>query len=548
MNRRNFIKNSGLGTLGVAAGGSLIQSCCSSKSSVKWGAHSKPSSLKVYWGDIHNHCNLTYGHGDMQSAFEAAKQQLDFVAVTPHAMWPDIPGKDDPNLQWVIDYHVGAFERLRAGKYDEYLAMAHSYDKPGEFLSFVSYECHSMEHGDHVVLNYDHYAPLVACTSVEELKAKLKGKEVFITPHHMGYQEGYRGYNWNAFSQGDQTPFVEIFSRHGLAESDQGDYNYLHDMGPRVYEGSALYGLEQGYKFGMMGSTDQHAGYPGSYGDGRIGVLSKSLTRKDIWQSLKNRCLYAATGDKIKIDFRINDAVMGELIKGDLRNIYLHVEAENYIDYVDIIKNGRSISRLNGPMETVIPSTDSVRAKLKIDFGWNRSEEPVKWDGTVEVTDGEILQSTPLFRGAAYTSPQQSKIGSNHDLHTTNVNKISNRDSKKVTLELYTTKNPNVLTPAMQGVLLDVNMPKNGKIKAKMNGQEFAYTLQELLEGTKAHFMNGWLSHAIQFNRAAPENAFLVEQVMQDNTPERDTDYYYIRVRQRDGQWSWSTPIWVERA
>ena len=43
------------------------------------------SNLKYFWGDLHNHCNITYGHGDMRSAFEAAKEQLDFVSVTPHA-------------------------------------------------------------------------------------------------------------------------------------------------------------------------------------------------------------------------------------------------------------------------------------------------------------------------------------------------------------------------------------------------------------------------------------------------------------------------------
>lgn len=26
----------------------------------------------------------------------------------------------------------------------------------------------------------------------------------------MGYQTGYRGYNWNFFTEGDQTPFVEM--------------------------------------------------------------------------------------------------------------------------------------------------------------------------------------------------------------------------------------------------------------------------------------------------------------------------------------------------
>jgi len=38
-----------------------------------------------------------------------------------------------------------------------------------------------------------------------------------------------------------------------------------------------------------------------------------------------------------------------------------------------------------------------------------------------------------------------------------------------------------------------------------------------------------------------------VEHYMEDNQPERDTDFYYVRVRQRDAQWAWSTPIWVER-
>ena len=66
-----------------------------------------------YIGDIHNHCNVTYGHGDLEDAIEAAKGQLDFCAVTPHAMWPDIPVMEDPRLSWVIDYHLDVFRRLR---------------------------------------------------------------------------------------------------------------------------------------------------------------------------------------------------------------------------------------------------------------------------------------------------------------------------------------------------------------------------------------------------------------------------------------------------
>ena len=142
----------------------------------------------------------------------------------------------------------------------------------------------------------------------------------------MGYITGFRGYNWKGFKDGDQqTPFVEMFSRHGLAESDMGDYDYLHDMGPRIYEGSVQYGLEQGHKFGLMCSTDQHAGYPGSYGDGRIGVLAPSLNRDDIWNNMGARHIYGITGDKIKIDFSINGAQMGDVIKGGRRDILYSV-------------------------------------------------------------------------------------------------------------------------------------------------------------------------------------------------------------------------------
>ena len=145
MDRRNFIKNTGWSFLGLAASGSLLGSCAAGSKEAKKKMPSA-SDLKMYWGDLHNHCNITYGHGDMRDAFEAAKGQLDFVSVTPHAMWPDIPGADDPRLKWVIDYHTGAFKRLREGGYEKYVAMTNEYNKEGEFLTFVGYEAHSMEH------------------------------------------------------------------------------------------------------------------------------------------------------------------------------------------------------------------------------------------------------------------------------------------------------------------------------------------------------------------------------------------------------------------
>lgn len=502
-------------------------------------------SMNIYFGDIHNHCNLTYGHGDMRDAFEAARQQLDFVSVTPHAAWPDIPGKDDARLSWVIDYHTSAFERLRKTGWKEYVKMTNEYNKEGEFLTFLSYEYHSMKYGDHVALNYRLDAPLVEAASIPDLKDKLKGEKAFVTPHHMGYQEGFRGYNWNFFKE-NKTPFVEIFSRHGLAEEDLGDFPNLHDMGPRNYEGTMLYGLNQGHKFGVIGSTDQHAGYPGSYGDGLIAVVAPTNSRADIWEAMEKRHVYCVTGDKIKLDFRINNAIMGDEIKGNKRNISVKVEGQNFIDYVDIIRNGKRLTRINVPFSSTEPKADLVRAKIKVEFGWNRFEEPVHWLGNLNISEGEIHSVTPCFRGAAYTSPQKDKIGKS-DLHGTLVNRITGRTDKKVELEMFTTKNPNTLTAATQAVILDVTMPRNAKLTANFNGKTFSYTMDQLLRGTYSNFMIGWLSEAIQFHRAATEEVYKVEYTMTDDSPEQDTDYYYVRVRQRDNNWAFSSAIWVNK-
>lgn len=541
MDRRHFLKTSGWSLMGLAASGSLLDACSSEKE-VKKVIPGK-SGYKVYWGDLHNHCNITYGHGDMKDAFEAAKGQLDFVSVTPHAMWPDIKeaGKEE-RLRWVIDYHTDAFKRLRKGGYEKYAKMTKEYNDEGKFLTFIGYEAHSMEHGDHVALHHDLDAPLVECTSIEDWKQRFKGQKVFVTPHHMGYQFGYRGYNWKCFSEGDQTPFVEMYSRHGLAENDMGDYPYLHDMGPRHWEGTIQYGLSLGKKFGLMGSTDQHSGYPGSYGDGRIGVLANSLTRDNIWESLRTRHVYAATGDKIDIDFRVNDAFMGDVLRGNKRRIYVNVTGESCIDYVDIIKNGQLLARLSGPNIPVAPKADMIRCKVKMEFGWNREQKYIPWNGQLSVDKGRILNVTPCFRGAAFTSPQEGETE-----FKTHVNRILSKSDSATELQLYTSMNPNTTTPATQAVILEVEMPLDGHVTAEFNGKRIEHTLAELLKGSRTHFMRGWLSEAILFNRAMPESSYTIEHYMEDNEPEQDTDYYYIRVRQKDQQWAWSTPIWVER-
>ncbi|MGD8967542.1 MAG: hypothetical protein PVI07_08540 [Anaerolineae bacterium] len=62
------------------------------------------SGLKAYYGDLHNHCDISYGHGTLEDAFLNARVQLDFCSVTGYALWPDIPEPDD-SIRYIIDSH-----------------------------------------------------------------------------------------------------------------------------------------------------------------------------------------------------------------------------------------------------------------------------------------------------------------------------------------------------------------------------------------------------------------------------------------------------------
>ncbi len=47
-------------------------------------------------------------------------------------------------------------------------------------------------------------------------------------------------------------------------------------------------------------------------------------------------------------------------------------------------------------------------------------------------------------------------------------------------------------------------------------------------------------------HRLVPEKLYTAEfQITDSGSGERDEDYYYVRVRQVNGQIAWSSPIWV---
>src|SRR5579872_1997376 len=191
--------------------------------------------LTPYYGDLHNHCDIGYGHGSVEDAYRNARLQLDFASVTAHAHWPDLP-KGVSQLAALVAYHEEGF--LRAARLWPHLReVSQAVHQDGRFVTLLSLEWHSLRFGDHNVYFKEPSAEIFRAADLPEMRDTLRqlrgqGKACFLIPHHIAYANGHRGMSWDDFEP-EFSPVVEIFSMHGSSESDEAPYPYLHVMGPR---------------------------------------------------------------------------------------------------------------------------------------------------------------------------------------------------------------------------------------------------------------------------------------------------------------------------
>lgn len=498
--------------------------------------------LNVYYGDLHCHCEIGYGHGSVEEAYQNARTQLDFASVTAHAHWPDMPGEDD-RLGYVIDYHRKGFQQA-AGLWPRFQEATEATHRDGQFVSFPSFEWHSMRHGDHNIYFREPGSEIIRAASLEEMRTQLRhlagqGVQSFLIPHHIGYLRGFRGINWDDFTP-EFSPVVEIFSMHGLSESDDAPYPYLHTMGPRDGRSTMQHGLNMGKIFGVVGSTDHHSAHPGSYGHGRAAVWAKELTRDGLWEAIAARRTYALTGDRIELAFSINGQPMGSILPATReRQIEVSVVGGGAIDYVEVLHNNCVIHRWNADQYEVNKVDEPVKAVLEL--GWGEKNCMVDWQVELEVLAGKILSVEPRFRGRDIVEPQLSEKGE----HV--FSSWARTGENQIHLTTQTWGNPTIVTPATQGVCLEILGDTSTQIRGRINGREVVMALTSLRDGSRVGYLgDGFLAPAYRFHRAVSKAEYGCHTSLLHPGDSSGRDWYYVRVCQKNGQWAWSSPIWVD--
>ncbi len=146
--------------------------------------------------------------------------------------------------------------------------------------------------------------------------------------------------------------------------------------------------LARGYKMGFIASGDHN-----HMGLGLAALLVKEVSQEGVIEALRARRCYATTGDKIFIDFRINEAIMGEEIAVASRpHIQATIEAAAPLTSIVLFRDGRIIhelkaDQLGGRKDYTIDLTDEEFDGSKTNYYYVRALQD----------NNEIVWSSPIW-------------------------------------------------------------------------------------------------------------------------------------------------------
>jgi len=220
--------------------------------------------------------------------------------------------------------------------------------QPGKFTTFFAYEwTPGITH--HIILYKERglnvfdrrvYPDLPSLWSAFD----KQGKPVICIPHLTWNFEEH--INWEHINN-TYRKLGEIYSLwNGRFLIQPGDEPQRFELG-KDNKWSYQHAWPRGHKIGVIGSSDNHLGRPGSnnytiytqHTGGLAVALSKENNRKQLWEALENRRTYATSGTRIYIDFTVNGHTMGsEITSLNSPVIAGRVAGTNKLETIELVK------------------------------------------------------------------------------------------------------------------------------------------------------------------------------------------------------------------
>ena len=517
-------------------GGSLAASLLASvKFESRAAAADDGSKYRLYWGDLHNHNEVGYATGSLARSIDVAREHLDFFAFTGHASWHDMPNMPgDRHMKWVNGFKANAdhWPKTRRMLRDAVT---------DDFVALLGYEWHSSRFGDYCTVFPEDQPELFLPDHVDKLLDFAAAKGALAIPHHVAYQQGWRGANFSHYRSG-VSPIVEVFSEHGCSESSAAPLPYIrHSMGGRSTANTIQRQLDRGLRFGFVASSDSHRGYPGAYGEGVVGVWARDLSSPSLFEAFRSRRTYAATGDRIMLDATINDQPMGsELPATADRQIDVRVEGQDSIASIELIRGGRVIDRYFPEDHASGTVKLPGRAKCRIQYGWGPWAaldlgDTCRWDMTVRIDGGRFVQAVPCFQSAPYEEDLRDRL------------RIVS--PTEISLQSFTSRVKCYAEDPTKAIVCELEAGPDAVLSVQLR--------QPVEQTVNARLADLAVDNVVTFTGVFTSESYIIQPLVgpseysatvrfsDHRTADAGPDWYYVRATQHNGHLAWSSPFWV---
>ena len=502
-----------------------------------------------YWADMHSNIH-SHQMKDLEKWFQAARDLLDFW---PVAYYPYHMSKTETGLpvEDLID------RKSMDADWNAICAFTDEANKKG-YPMFAGYEWQGDgSDGDHNVFMLHNNELMLHPEKYADLKAGYAGHQVIAIPHHIAYQRGSRGKNWDTHDE-VFSPFAEIYSSHGSSENDDGPFlmqRHVH-MGPRT--GMTCYeeGLNRGYICGCIASGDNHD-MPAVYGNGLMCALAESTRKEDIWDALISRRVYGVSDSRIVVDYEIDGHPMGSVISPGRKHLCFDIRGTSAVDRIEILKNNVLDEMIvhSGTWEKQM-LTGNVTFKISFQFGWGPDTRIYPdmlmhlWSGCIH-TEGKILSVEKCWHHYEEKIRQISSNTVQFDLTTWQ----SGKSDKWMAND----------SAVPEGFILEMEAPADSSIRLDVNGISTEIPVRDALRtsriipctmeaqelirshwGDTAFYRDdSWWhnTYKIKVSKAYPESSYTVHC-------ERDLDLdrgdeVRLRIFQKNGHAAWTSPVFI---
>lgn len=475
---------------------------------------------RIFWGDTHGHSGYAEGVGTVDHFLRFARDdaRLDFVTHSEHDT-----ALDD-----------GEWRLMRA--------TTARYDAPGKFIPYLGYEwsMRATNGGHHNVLfrgieGRERVSALEYPTLsllYQELRARYPAREVLTIPH--AHQPGDARH-----SDPQLEPLIEVMSMHGTFAWFARNY------------------LSRGHQVGFVAASDDHASHPGyapprarslAQRGGLAAVLAPERSRDALFDAMRARHTYAASLDRMILDFTVNGAGMGERTAfSPVRRIEGRVVGSEPIDTVTVFRNDEPIwSRDYRTDVRDVAGVDPLMLQLSFQSDatprhWGDTPRGWRtWRGTLTLDGGRIA----WLGGVDFANRLAQVL--ERDRRTIRFATLTRGDTSSIEMWVDRLRPDPAIVVELEETVEQGAGPPTWRAPATVPGTALRLPINDIRDGwLPAPVPVPGYDDAVALRRVVPHADRHVEFAFTDEDDPRQGDYYYVRASQANDGLVWSSPVWV---